>query len=96
MNNFLFEPLSLEHIPLLHKWMHEPHVGQWWREGKAWIFDELLEKYRSYTLGYKIEQRERKPLSAFIIRRQERPNGFIQMYDAFDFLREGFKIEEPC
>ncbi len=94
MSSFLFEPLSFEHISLLYKWMHEPHVKQWWGEGKEWTFDQLIEKYRSYTLGYKIEQGIRKPISAFIILRQKRPIGFIQMYNAFDFPREGFKVED--
>lgn len=35
-----FEPLSTDHFTLLHKWIWEPHVWQWWGEGKPWTFDE--------------------------------------------------------
>lgn len=93
-NHFLFKPLALEHIPLLHKWMQEPHVRQWWGEGKTWTLDKLNDKYSSYTQGYKIENGSKKPISAFIIQLQERPIGYIQTYNAFDFPRKGFNIEQ--
>ena len=94
MTAFTFKSLASEHIPLLHQWMQHPHVRQWWGEGQSWHLDQVREKYQSYTLGYKMENGERRPLDPFIIYFQERPIGFIQSYDAFHFPREGFKIED--
>lgn len=45
---FHFEPLKSHHLPLLHKWMQEPHVAEWWGEGKTWSLEELEKKYSSY------------------------------------------------
>lgn len=89
----MFEPLSTDHFNLLHKWIQEPHVWQWWGEGKSWTFDEIKEKYSSYTLCHKIEFGVKKTIHPFIIKLQGKPIGFIQYYNAFDFPRTGFDVE---
>ena len=61
MADISFKPLSMDHIDALHKWMQEPHVLQWWGEGRSWSFKDIKEKYTPYTLGYKIEQGEKCP-----------------------------------
>lgn len=88
-----FEPLSIDHLTLLHKWIQEPHVWQWWGEDKSWTFDDVKEKYSSYTIRYKIEQGVKKTIYPFIITFQGRPIGFIQFYNAFDFPRAGFDVQ---
>lgn len=93
MNSLSFVALSSDHFSLLHKWMQEPHVLQWWGEGKTWSFEEIQKKYHSYTLGYKIEQGMEKPIFPFIIYFKEQPIGFIQFYNAFDH-EMGYKVEE--
>jgi|GEM_PF-362343 len=94
MTDFSFTPISMEHIDMLHKWMHEPHVCQWWGEGKSWSLNDIKEKYIPYTLGYKIQQEQKKPISSFVIKLEDRPIGFIQFYNAFDFPREGFLVND--
>ncbi len=94
MTNFSFTPLSMEHIDMLHKWMYEPHVWQWWGEGRSWSLNDIKEKYTPYTLGYKIQQEQKKPISSFVIKLEDRPIGFIQFYNAFDFPREGFLVND--
>ncbi|MEI8329760.1 MAG: GNAT family N-acetyltransferase [Chlamydiia bacterium] len=94
MNTFSFTPLALEHFPLLHQWMEHPHVWQWWGEGRSWSFHDVQEKYHSYTLGYKIEQGEKKAISPFVVHFQSRPIGFIQAYNAYDFPRDGFTAKD--
>lgn len=94
MNTFSFTPLALDHFSLLHKWMQHPHVSQWWGEGRAWSFPDIQEKYHSYTLGYKIEQEEKRSISPFVVHFQNRPIGFIQAYNAYDFPREGFNVTD--
>lgn len=93
-SKFVFEPLLPAHFPLLHKWIQEPHVWQWWGEGKSWTFDEVEAKYGSYTSCYKIEGGIAKAIHPFVVILQRQPIGFIQCYDAFDFPREGFKVQE--
>ncbi len=94
MISLAFKPLSIDHLNLLHKWMQQPHVHQWWSDGKSWSFNDIREKYTPYTLGYKIEQGEKKLIFPFVIEFENRPVGFIQYYNAFDFEREGFCVKE--
>ncbi|MBX9922900.1 MAG: GNAT family N-acetyltransferase [Rhabdochlamydiaceae bacterium] len=94
MTMFSFAPLTPDHFPLLHKWMGQPHVWQWWGEGRSWSFHDIQEKYHSYTLGYKIEQGEKKAISPFVVHFQDRPIGFIQAYNAHDFPRGGFYVKD--
>ncbi|MBM3197580.1 MAG: GNAT family N-acetyltransferase [Chlamydiae bacterium] len=90
-----FEPLAADHFILLHKWIQEPHVWQWWGEGKSWTLDEITAKYNSYTLRYKIDRGIKKAIHPFIINFQGQPIGFIQFYNAFDFPRDdGFDVQE--
>lgn len=93
MTDFYFQPLSIEHINLLHKWMQEPHVSQWWGEGRSWSLGEIKEKYTSYTHGYKMQQGTKKTIHPFIIEFEKRPVGYIQFYRAADFPRDGFSVE---
>lgn len=91
-SEIMFAPLSSDHFNLFHKWIQEPHVWQWWGEGKSWVFDEIKEKYTSYILGHKIEQGFKKAIHPFIIMLQGHPIGFIQFYNAFDFHRAEFDV----
>lgn len=93
MTGFSFQPLSIEHIDILHKWMQEPHVLQWWGEKRSWSLDDIKEKYTPYTYGYKIQEGIKKPIHPFIIEFEKRPIGFIQFYRAADFPRDGFSVE---
>lgn len=94
MTNFSFIPLSMHHLDILHRWMQEPHVQQWWGEGRSWSTSDIMDKYTPYTLGYKIENGEKKPIAPFLIEFEDRPIGFIQCYNAFDFKREGFDVKD--
>jgi aminoglycoside 6'-N-acetyltransferase len=94
MSAFYFEPLKLEHLSILHRWMQEPHVAEWWGEEKSWSFEEIEKNYNSYTYGYKSVQGERKPICPFLIYFHGHQIGYIQMYDAFDFERDGVDLKE--
>jgi len=89
MSMFHFEPLKQHHLSLLHKWMQEHHVAEWWGEGRSWSLKDIEEKYNSYIHGFKVVEGEKKPISSFVIHFQEHPIGYIQMYSAFDFVRDG-------
>ena len=62
-----FRSLTEADLPLLHGWLHRPHVGQWW--GPAESVDELRE---DYLVGGSTH--------AFIAHLAGEPIGFIQSY----------------
>lgn len=83
-----FTPLKPAHFPLLLKWINADHVAKWWRDNRIWTLDDIVEKYETYTEGYKLAGDTRKPIHAFIIECDAHPIGYIQYYDAYDFPRE--------
>lgn len=85
MSQIAFKPLVSDHLLLLHRWMQQPHVSQWWGEGRPWSLSDIENKYKTYLSGYKVIHGEKKGVSAFIITFQEHPVGFIQIYNASDF-----------
>ena len=62
-----FAPLSETHFPLLLKWLEQPHVKAWWDRDISYTQALVEEKYTSYVDGYKLENGEKKTISAFII-----------------------------
>jgi aminoglycoside 6'-N-acetyltransferase len=94
MNEISFIPLDVNHLHLLHRWMHHPHVSEWWSEGKVWSQEDIQAKYASYTQGYKVQNGVRKLIHPYIIQVKGMPIGYIQYYNAFDFPRECYQIEE--
>lgn len=87
-----FQSLSRHHLPLLVKWLNEPHVWKWWGEGKKWTAGDVEAKYVSYLQQYKMDHGVKKTIHPFIIFHQHKPIGYIQYYNAFDFSREGFEV----
>jgi len=83
-----FIPLQSEHFPLLLKWLETFHVKEWWDSDIHWNLDLIIEKYGSYVEGYKLERGIPRKLSAYIIVYQNKPIGYIQLYNAKDFARE--------
>lgn len=71
-NTIEFSSLQEHHIPLLRKWLKEPHVAEFWQETE----DE--EKFRDKFLG-KLPERG---VSAFVILVDSKLIGYIQYYDA--------------
>jgi len=82
-----FKPLSETHYTFLLKWLEAPHVKAWWDKDVQWTLPLIEEKYADYTDGYKIENDEAKPISAYIIYVDNKAIGYIQLYNAYDFLR---------
>ena len=82
-----FTPLAESHFPLLLKWLEAPHVKAWWDQDVTYTLDLVREKYSSYIKGYKLINGARKPIQGFIIHNNQNPVGYIQIYNAYDFLR---------
>ncbi len=81
-----FRNLSEHDFPLLLKWLEIPHVKMWWDSEVIWTLDKITQKYSSYVNQYKIENGKKRSIFAFIILLDEQPIGYIQYYDARDFL----------
>lgn len=74
-----FKPLSISDFPLLLKWLGARHVKQWWDQDISHTEESIAEKYSSYINSSKIR--------AFIINLDDKPIGYIQIYNAYDFPR---------
>lgn len=83
-----FEPLKDLHFPLMLKWLETPHVKKWWDQDRLYTLDLVKEKYESYVHGYKQVDGVNKPIRGFIIRYDQNPIGYIQIYNAYDFPRK--------
>ena len=86
--NITFVPFSKTHFALMLKWLESPHVKTWWDKDISYTMDLIKEKYSSYVHGYKLDNGKKKPISAFIIHANNAPIGYIQIYNAYDFVRK--------
>ncbi|MFC4455082.1 GNAT family N-acetyltransferase [Deinococcus sonorensis] len=62
------EPLHLRHLPLLHRWLQQPHVQAFWDDG-----DRTLELVEQHYFGPDRAQ------EAFILSEREQPFGYLQL-----------------
>lgn len=67
-----FKPVNENHIPLLRRWLKEPHVAEFWQEPEEET--EFKQKY----LG-RLQARDVRP---YIIIYKGRPIGYMQDYEA--------------
>lgn len=71
-----FRRLKLPELPLIHRWLHAPHVHRWWRED-AGTFEEVSRKYSAYIEGG-------EPVEPYLILSEDSPVGYIQSYRVSD------------
>ncbi|HEX9494796.1 MAG TPA: GNAT family N-acetyltransferase [Candidatus Limnocylindria bacterium] len=70
-----FPPLTEADLPLIRRWLLEPHVRRWWDEASSAAYPEdELDKYRARIDGTDDSS------DIFFIRHRGRPIGFIQCY----------------
>ena len=67
---FTFDPLTLQNLPMVHEWLHRPHVRQWWRAPST--IAELHQEYLSPSAD--------PSTCAYLARRDGIPVAFIQSY----------------
>lgn len=87
-----FAPLSKEDFMKLQQWLNTSHVNSWYGEYQNWTLETVANKYCSYCDGFKLESGEMKPIHAFIIHYDSKPIGYIQYYNAYDFPRDGYEL----
>ncbi len=90
-----FKLLSETHFPLLFKWLNTTHVKNWRDQSIIHTEESISKKYLSYIEGYKLENGEKMPILAFIIYADRHPVGYIQLYNAYDFVKKLKLINLP-
>lgn len=68
-----FVPLQDDHLTLLHRWLQEPHVREFWDDG-----DRTLADVQSHYGGAD------RDVDAFLILLEDLPIGYIQAYPVDD------------
>jgi RimJ/RimL family protein N-acetyltransferase len=74
--NITFRPLQEADLPLLWRWLQQPHVAQWYTSGST--FDEIKTKYLAYI-------NESKPTHAFVAMLDGTDIGYLQCYRLDDY-----------
>lgn len=87
---------------LLFSWLQMPHVKKYWpaNQGSSsdsdneanYTLELVKEKYSDYARGHKKIDGKNKPINAFIIQNEDHPIGYIQYYNAYDFPRDGYEL----
>lgn len=78
-----FQSLKKKHLPLLCRWLNTSHVNEWYGEQRSWTLEDVEKKYLP-----RFHNTTSKPIFCFIICQNEDPIGFIQYYNAYDYLRD--------
>lgn len=68
MNGFTFEPLSLDHLILLHQWLQGEHVRQFWDDG-----DRTLEEVKKHYWN-------QKDVQSWVASINGAPFAYLQIY----------------
>lgn len=77
-NNILFNNLEEKDLVLLHKWLNNPHVHQWYDKDKHCTLEDIEKRYLPKITG-------EKPTQAYIIYYDSKPIGYIQTYKINDY-----------
>lgn len=80
MPEISFRPLARDDLPLLHRWLNEPHVARWYYnyDGEPQTPENIAAKYAPRIDGT-------DPTRAFIIEIDGHPAGYIQAYRIGDW-----------
>lgn len=90
-----FVPFSELHFPLMSEWLESPHVKKWWGQNIVYTDEIVKEQYTSYTQGHKEINGICKSIHSYIILVEQKPIGYIQAYNAYDFPRSKPLLELP-
>ena len=65
---YVFRPMTAADLPLVKRWLAEPHVVQWW--------GDTYEQFELVSGDLEVEA-----MDQFIVATHDRPFGYIQRYD---------------
>ena len=66
--DYVFRPMTTSDLPLVRRWLAEPHVVQWW--------GNTLEQFELVSGDLEVEAMEQ-----FVVATNDRPFGYLQCYD---------------
>ncbi len=90
MDEIGFRPLQLSDLPLLHRWLGEPHVSRWWsyeESRPALSYDKVVAKYTPSITG-------EEPSRPFVVLYGDNPIGYIQTYMIADYPEYSRYVDE--
>lgn len=73
-----FRPLTDADLPLLHRWLHAPHVHEWWGEGQP------PPPYETVVREYSPRILLAEPTYPYVMLLDDAPVGYIQAYRIAD------------
>ena len=68
---YLFRPMNADDMPLIRRWLAEPHVAEWWHDPE--------------TLAFVSGDLEHHDLAQFIVNLDGRPFAYLQCYRIGDW-----------
>ncbi len=74
-------PLKPEHFSFLKKWLNEPYLTNTFGEKHIWTDRQITDKYSH-------------EMDAYILLVEEKPIGYLQYYNAYDYPRDGYNLRE--
>ena len=77
-----FQKLQFEDIPLMHKWLNEPHVHEWYDKHEKNTLEEIMKRYGPKITG-------EKPSYEYLVMYRGEPVGFMQTYKVNDWPEFG-------
>ena len=81
--DYQFHPMTADDLPLMRRWLEEPHVAQWWGEPDT-------------ELGYIRDMIEgRDTTRPFIFSVDGKPTGYIQFWFVGDHQNETWIADHP-
>ncbi len=76
--NITFRKLQTEDLHLMHKWLNEPHVHEWYDKDKDNSLEEVIKRYDPKING-------EKPTECYMVLYEDNPVGYIQKYKVNDW-----------
>ena len=81
-NNISFKRLQLDDLQLIHKWLNEPHVHEWYEKDKENTLEEVKASFGPEISG-------EKPTVGYLISYENNPIGYIQYCKVNDYPEYG-------
>src|SRR5271154_4286532 len=76
-SRYAFHPMSAADLPMIRRWLNEPHVAQWWGDP-----DEQFALVN--------EDLDHPAMGQFIVTINDRPCAYLQCYDPTAWPNNGF------
>lgn len=89
LSDIQFDPIKHEHISLLVSWLNTPHVRLWYSQGQdnPITYAGVAKKLEPRITG-------KEAVYGYIVHIDTIPVGYIQVYDARLFPRDGYNLTD--